>query len=328
MLPEKKLKLLRRQYVEQHFEEAKDSPGVIAKQMAKKGWYSKNNPHEQNTHHVQNIVTRIKEKGFTFKDKEVQVHSFQKARPRRPRNRKELPGFFPAKSFRPKKEKRSWDGLDTDRAIEFIIQHNWRKLTVQRLARELERTPYSVKRHMQEILYNERGKGALKYKPTKRHSRCGLPFTRFEKKVLIPRHLRDEIPIVVTACILQRKPEEIREDWTGTKKNNRLKDVAPVVDLVLAHRYLYWCAKRPIISDQSYDLLKKEELEFGGGFDLLSEPASSRPCDYPAHIRSLAYYMMFKEEDKKEEPFMDSLPPDFWQHRKKSNNEEPKKPKR
>jgi len=73
-----------------------------------------------------------------------------------------------------------------------------------------------------------------------------------------------------------------------------MKEVAPTCDILLAHRYLYWCAKSPIISDKAYDDAKAEEIEYGGAGDLLKHPAFKKVCDYPDHIRSLALYMLFK----------------------------------
>lgn len=101
-------------------------------------------------------------------------------------------------------------------------------------------------------------------------------------------------------------------DYTDNAKVNRMKEVAPLVDQVLAHRYLFYCSKKPIISNEAYDDAKEEAMEFGGGFDILSEPASDRPVDYPAHIRSLAFYLLYKTEALKEYPNKNCLPPDFF----------------
>ncbi len=92
-----------------------------------------------------------------------------------------------------------------------------------------------------------------------------------------------------------------------------LKDLISDVDILLAHRYLYWCAKRPIISDRAYDVLKRELMEYGGGYKKLTRPASDRATGYRAHIRSLAFYLLYKFEIKQPKPWTTRhLPPDFF----------------
>lgn len=82
-------------------------------------------------------------------------------------------------------------------------------------------------------------------------------------------------------------------------------------DMLLAHRYLYHCAKRPVISNQEYKDAKRECMEYGGGYDVLTQPASDKPIDYPVHVRYLAIYMLFKFETSKPKPDMRGLPYEF-----------------
>lgn len=87
-----------------------------------------------------------------------------------------------------------------------------------------------------------------------------------------------------------------------------MKEVAPTCDILLAHRYLFHCAKTPIISDRTYDDAKHEEIEFGAGGPFLNKPASDKVIDYPPHIRSLAYYLLYKFMEARGEWNANALP--------------------
>lgn len=132
------------------------------------------------------------------------------------------------------------------------------------------------------------------YLPYRRVSRQGMRFTENENR-LIQRHQEKGISTEDTARMLMRKPNEVLPDYKGQISIERMKQVAPRVDVLLACRYLYWCTKKKVISDQAYDEAKAEEIEFGGGSDMLTRSASNKVVDYPPHIRSLAFYMLYKE---------------------------------
>ncbi len=162
----------------------------------------------------------------------------------------------------------------------------------QRIAAALGRNPKAVKRRLEKFAYNECDR-AVKYEPFRRLSRRGMRLTENEKR-MIQTFRTKGFPMSALATVLCRELKEIHSDLSGQVSRERFKEVAPRIDLLLAHRYLYWVAKNPVVTDSFYDEMKKEEMEFGGGADVLSLPASDRVVDYPAHIRSLALYVEYK----------------------------------
>ncbi len=78
-----------------------------------------------------------------------------------------------------------------------------------------------------------------------------------------------------------------------------MKRIGVGVDLVLAHRYLYYCKNISLLSDQAYDSMEKEEAEFGAHGKILQTPGSDNPADYQPHIRALALYLAFKYTSRK-----------------------------
>ncbi len=98
-----------------------------------------------------------------------------------------------------------------------------------------------------------------------------------------------------------------------------IKDIAPMLDILQALRYNYYCAKRAVVPNRVYDEAKEEEMEYGGGSPILSQPASDRPTDYPSHIRCLAFYMHYKYEMKQPVPWQNGLPFDFFPHKPKAS---------
>jgi hypothetical protein len=81
----------------------------------------------------------------------------------------------------------------------------------------------------------------------------------------------------------------------------------PPLDLLVAHHYLFYVARRPIISWPNFQEAKKQEPEYGSWYKTL--PSRERAvCDYPPHIRSLAYYMLYKFMEETGEWHQESLP--------------------
>lgn len=304
---EKKLKKLRRAFVERNLKKAKSSPLLCGLKMKGKGWYS-DIPDSQLEHHVINIVQRVKEEGIKYANKLEAIESTPEiVQRRKSRKPKERPGFFDTKVVSYSQNNKPWTPEETDKLLNRALPGK----SLTELARLHNRNPKSIRRHWDEILYNERGKGASDYKPVRRIWRGGMRITPMEQKI-IDRHLRDGVPLEITARILQRKPKEIRPDYEGEYKLKRLKDVALTADIVQALRYLYHCSGISVVSDQAYDDAKAEEIEYGGAGDILLQPASKRVVDYPAHIRSLAYYMHFKFMEKTGQWKTDQLPPHFF----------------
>lgn len=129
----------------------------------------------------------------------------------------------------------------------------------------------------------------------RRKARSGMKMTQLELKI-VSKHHEAGVPVAHTAKMLQRKPDEICPDYHGRVTFNQMKCLAPVSDQILAHHYLYHVSKTQIVTNQAYDSAKAEEIEFGAAGPMLRalSEAHGRATDYPAHIRSLAYYMLYK----------------------------------
>ena len=60
-------------------------------------------------------------------------------------------------------------------------------------------------------------------------------------------------------------------------------------DIVLAHRYRYYCKNAPAISDYEYDKLEaRARKEAPAGHPILG-PGSDVEEDYPEHIRTITF---------------------------------------
>jgi hypothetical protein len=203
-----------------------------------------------------------------------------------------------------------WKKKETDKMLDLYLAGGHPK----EIAYKLQRNPKAIKRRLEQFTYNERDR-TRKYEPRRRISRKGMRWTENEKLIKQECLVRG-VPVSDIARVLQRNANEVMPDYKGEIQVNSFMDIAPRNDLLLAHRYLYWVAKKPIISNQAYDAAKKEELEFGACSELL-KPASGHAVDYPAHIRYLAFYMLYRKEAPKEIPETDCLPPDCFPKKKK-----------
>lgn len=271
-LKDKQLKFVRK-----NLERARANPAKCGLAMKERGLYSPKTNDQDLEMFVLGLIRTV--------DKEIKLE-------RQPK----LPGLFPDEEITAKRIGEKWAPEEDDAFLDRFLSG----LTPERLAVRLNRTPKAIKRHWEEFKYDERNT-ATNYRAYKRSSRQGRRITPIEQELIDAHRERGVLP-EVTACLLQRKTNEFVTDFKSIIKNNRLKDVAGSADLLLAHRYLYWCAKQPIISDEAYDQLKSEELEFGGAESVLLQPASDKPIHYPAHIRHLAFYMQFKDWENKGEP--------------------------
>lgn len=83
------------------------------------------------------------------------------------------------------------------------------------------------------------------------------------------------------------------------EKQTRLLDVRHMTtdeDALLAHRYLYYVTKTPILDDSVYDQFEAEALEYGNipKDSLVRKPGSDRKEDYPDHVQAFALYLGLK----------------------------------
>jgi hypothetical protein len=180
-----------------------------------------------------------------------------------------------------------WTGPETDKFMDLVLEGN----DPNGLALFFGVSPEKVKAQYRRAFYPDKP-----YMPSgQRKSRVGIKLTELERK-LIHKHLSQGMPTAHIAKMLARKPNEICPDYNGKITFEQMKTISPVTDQLLVHHYLYHISKNPIITDQAYDDAKAEEIEFGGGGGWLKLIAGSKKqvCDYPAHIRSLAYYMLYK----------------------------------
>lgn len=83
-----------------------------------------------------------------------------------------------------------------------------------------------------------------------------------------------------------------------------------VADLLAAHHYLFYIAGHPIIEWQEYLTTKKALIASGAQSHLipLLTKGEKKVTDYPAYIRSLAYYLLYKHMATTGEWQEDSLP--------------------
>lgn len=63
-------------------------------------------------------------------------------------------------------------------------------------------------------------------------------------------------------------------------------------DLALAHRYLYYVAMIPIISDEEYDALKQLAVEEADKDHLIHGVGSSNAEDYPKNVIAIAFDLL------------------------------------
>jgi hypothetical protein len=210
--------------------------------------------------------------------------------------------LFQEDLFKNENNDKPWMKSETDRMLDLYFNGS----DPDRIAYLLKRNPKAVKRRLEQFTYNE-DKRAERYDMFERDSRRGKRLTENEK-ILIKAHVERKVPMEATAALLCRKVEEIRgesiapslnkvEDSKGKAKleHNWLKTVAPSLDMLIAHHYLYWQAKQPIISNKEYDDLCEEEIEYGCGRLAVEAIRGFREVlHYPPYIRYLAFYMQFR----------------------------------
>lgn len=194
-------------------------------------------------------------------------------------------GLLPEEKIVNKAAQDIWKRKEVDRLLEMYLTG----MDLGRIAFKLNRNRKAIIRKIQEYIYNERER-VTNYKPRRRTSRAGQRMTPNELQ-MIKQLAKKRVPAEKIALLLQRKVEEI----TGGKrieeapKISNMKAVAPTLDLIWAHRYIYFVYKTPIISDEAYDDLVKEEIEYGGGGPAFA--AIKAHNGWPNYIKSLALYL-------------------------------------
>lgn len=188
-----------------------------------------------------------------------------------------------------------WMKSDTDKMLDLYFGG----ATPAHIAIQLNRNVNAITVRLGKFTYNVENK-ADTYEPLRRNSRRGKRITQNEQ-VVIKGHQMHNVSPAVTARVLQREVKEFHtapgvEERTEVRIASKLPSVDGfMVDLVLAHQYLFYCAKAPVISESDFESLRAEEKEYGKGSQALSKPPSDKATDYPPHVRSLAYYLQVKK---------------------------------
>jgi hypothetical protein len=156
------------------------------------------------------------------------------------------------------------------------------------IAQKIGRNPKAVRRLIEQFTYNERDR-VIRYEPFKRTSRKGKKLTQNEIAIL-KSHKEKGVAIEESAKLLCRGVEElsgkVKMEAAGVKK---FATIAPTLDLIWAHRYIYFVWKTPVISDAAYNDLVKEEMEYGGGGTNFARIKLHQ--GWPDHIKSLALFL-------------------------------------
>lgn len=200
-----------------------------------------------------------------------------------------MKGFFKEDQVRKQNADRPWKRSEADRLIELYLGETPPK----RIAKVLERDFSAIKQRLNKITNNEHDY-VVNYEPFRRYSRKGKRLTANEH-ALVQTWTERKIKSVHQARFLQRDVGELPIPQADREKLIDMKRVGVGVDLVLAYRYLYYVQGISMLSDQAYDALEKEEMEFGAYGSLLKQNVGSdRSEDYSPHIRALAIYLAFK----------------------------------
>lgn len=181
-------------------------------------------------------------------------------------------------------------GKELDRYLDLVLLGK----TPEQVAAKLGWSVGKVKAFFRPAFYPDAPGTRAPYLVTgKRINRSGRKMTQIELKI-VDHHAKAGVPPAHTATILQRKPSEICPDYHGRIKFHHLRCLAPVTDLLLANHYLWHVDGRQIIEDKEYDAALAEEGEPFEDAVKKIRADGGRLGDYPPHIRSLAYYLLYK----------------------------------
>jgi hypothetical protein len=201
-----------------------------------------------------------------------------------------MKGLLPDKEVKNEQADAPWRRSETDKMLDLYFSGAHPK----HIAVELKRNPKAVRRRLEQFTYNERG-WVERYRPRQRNSRKNKRMTETEILIL-KAHAERKVPIEWTARLLARSVEEfnLQPKLEVAKAKQNTACLAPTLDLILAHRHLYFVRKKPIISDAAYDVLVQEEIEYGGGEKAFKEMKDLDKV--PHYIRDLALYLEGKNE--------------------------------
>jgi hypothetical protein len=166
------------------------------------------------------------------------------------------------------------------------------------LRRGLNRTGEDVAHRVKQFAFNV-DDIVVRYEPFRRISRKGLRFSERERRI-VAEHKKRNVPLEATARLLARNVTELDDSWKQVPAAKSDRVLAPSLDLVLAHRYIYHIYRTPIISNKAYDDLRKEEEEYGAGGKVLKDLGVVGIG--PRRIKTLALYLVERYEDEHGKP--------------------------
>lgn len=192
-------------------------------------------------------------------------------------------GLFPEAELTNAAAKDIWKKSEVDRLLDFYLSG----ADLGRIAASLLRNRKAIVRKLQEYIYNERER-VTNYEPRQRTSRAGKRLTQNERQI-IAECRKKKVPDLHIAKVLSRPVTDLSTEVPVEKvKAKNTTPFAASLDLILAHRYIYHIWEKPIISDATYDALKKEEEEYGPQTNQFRE--DPRHC--PTYIKTLALYLV------------------------------------
>lgn len=204
-----------------------------------------------------------------------------------------MSGFFQDEVVANKAADEPWRKSETDRMLDAYLGG----MTPTNIAQSLGRNPKAVKRRLEQFTCNERD-FVIRYEPRQRVSRKGKRFTQNETLIL-EAHTARNIGRADTARLLARPVDEllgqVKQQVVAAKGQAKAVG-ATTLDLIWAHRYIYFVWKSPVLTDAAYDALVQEEIEFGGGGKAFLDIKGQ--AGVPQHIRALAMYLVEREKLK------------------------------
>jgi len=179
-----------------------------------------------------------------------------------------------------------WTKSKTDNMLDLYLKDR----SIEFIAVRLGRSSGQIGRKINKFLRNLDNR-ATNYEPSQRVSRKGLPMSVNECK-LIGLHRIHNVPAKDTARVLARALSDIQPN---PKSSLPLANMTPSMDILLAMRYIYHVYKTPVITDEDYDGMKKEEIEFGAGAKAFLDYPD--PKQVPDRVKTLALYLsqLFKD---------------------------------
>jgi len=203
-----------------------------------------------------------------------------------------MSGFFSDDEVKNRHADDDWNQKDLDWFFDTYLAAG-PGATPNQMAQKLGRNPKALKRLKEQFTNNERDRVG-QYVPGQRISRKGKKFTQNEITIW-KAHVAKGVPAKETARLFCRDVQELsgkaRDEVSAAKARTPF---APTLDMIWACRYIYFVWKKPILSDEAYDDLVKEEVDYGGGATAFMKIKNHR--GWPKHIISLALYLAEKVE--------------------------------